>query len=424
MAFMQQLQTVISQSFSIEEIKSLFFHLDLSDEHIQGNRDVFARELIKTCQQRNLIPQLLQICQQQRPNVQFPQSPKQRLIENKQGLIKRMREIMPIFNQVLAWLKQLEDMNLDADNENNLLVLETFLQGDLPADDFMLYWQQQQQQTPKQSIDYTALAHRLKHGDVSLCLGLDLPTELTQQLAAQFNYADFNGSFSQLCEYAEQNTQYGRSFLRDATQQGLSNAAEDNPLIHLLAQLDTPLLTICTGYDVRLEQAFDKYRKPYVIISHAHHRQDLGAIYLKYSDQNDTQTSDADKLYGLPLLDEGYSIIYKPRGCFLFKPNLNDCLLLSEPDYLGFIRYLDKIIPDYLAEQLTQRALWFLNQPLQHWEDRLLVTALLEKRKTDQQAMAFDNINDKFTTQYWENKVRVYQQVDIKDFSEQLGQQL
>ncbi len=78
--------------------------------------------------------------------------------------------------------------------------------------EFIDCWQQEDDQ----SIKYDALANKLKKSEIAIFLGSNIPEQLIPQLTTSFN--NVNGSFSEICEYVELNTDYSRSMLRDEIQ--------------------------------------------------------------------------------------------------------------------------------------------------------------------------------------------------------------
>ncbi|MCP4698510.1 MAG: hypothetical protein GY862_16910 [Gammaproteobacteria bacterium] len=169
--------------------------------------------------------------------------------------------------------------------------------------------------------------------------------------------------------------------------------------------------------DSLLEDAFDAKEKKYVQVSHARNNEETGDLLLKYHDKDEPEQCLIDELSGLKLLEKGFSVIYKLRGCFkLTRAPQGDALLLSERDYFRFARYVDKLIPSYITRQLGKSGLWLLDHYPCSWEDRLLTEAILAKRGNQEQALTVHNEPDNFARAYWEfHHVKNYP-LSLEDF--------
>ena len=87
----------LSSGFSLEELKTLSFQLNIDYDQIgAGNKDQFARELILYCERRNLMAGLLEQCRAMRPNDEWgwgvPSS--QTAVGWSSGQLKRLRELV------------------------------------------------------------------------------------------------------------------------------------------------------------------------------------------------------------------------------------------------------------------------------------------------------------------------------------------
>ena len=60
---------------------------------------------------------------------------------------------------------------------------------------------------------------------------------------------------------------------------------------------------------------------------------------------------------------------------------LLDSVLISEDDYFAFAKRIESVIPAYLAKRFSQKSLLFLGHNLNEWQDRLILNAILEKRR-------------------------------------------
>ncbi len=308
----------------------------------------------------------------------------------KQELAKQIDDISEIWKPLTGYLKKLARNGLRDQDKAKLKYIEEFLKDKVDIGGFISFWQQYNPNITTQSINYNILAKRLKKSEIAIFLGSTIFEQLVPQLADSF---DFNGSFSEICEYVELNNDYSRNTLRDKVQNLIEE--KEVPLLEslyqLLAHLPSPIVIIHSGYDKLLENTFEKCDKKFAVISHS---QD-GNLIVKCSDKSVPEICrNNDKLSGLDLFEDnnGYSLIYKINGCISSIPNnvnQNDALSLAEHDYFNFAKYMDKLIPDYVIGQLTGRDLWFLGQYPQSWENRLIMQAILERRGTSNNALLF-----------------------------------
>ncbi|MCP4702576.1 MAG: hypothetical protein GY862_37810 [Gammaproteobacteria bacterium] len=261
----------------------------------------------------------------------------QRIVELKFRVEERMSEILPVYTQVLVRLKRMEREDVNDEAEVILDVIDNFLTKKLSAREFLLFWLKGLEAQAGKGMDqpdYAALAERLRHSEVVLFLGANIPAlfdhpqqppeELTADLADYVKYAEFTGSFPEICEYLELNAiQYGRPSLRRKLLK-LVNSPASAPvaLYELLASSPEPLMLISACYDPLLENAFRQKRKKFVLVSHANYAEESGTLYIEYSDgsHGTGQACLAEELSDLQVLEQGYSLIYKIRGCFSSLP--------------------------------------------------------------------------------------------------------
>lgn len=274
-----------------------------------------------------------------------------------------------------SYLKQVEKHGLSSQQMFNFEVVEHFLlqkTDALPTEQFIQFCQSELFQSTL-SLDYTGLVRRLQFGDVALFLGLDamfsslLPQQFFDNLKNTCDYADFH-SLPEACEYLQIHS--GRGFLVDTLQQLLGSANPVSTLYNLLAQVEKSLLIIYAGYDDLLEHA----------------------------------------------------LIYRIRG--LYRNSDQEWLVLSEQDYVDFVR--NSKMPDYIVSRLDRRSLWFLGHHPSTWEDRMLVNAVLEKRRRDADiTLAIHKDADKFARMHWEkrNHVNNYA-LDLQEFVAELQRHL
>ena len=340
-------------------------------------------------------------------------------------LYEHLQEIAPVFAHVAMVLQNIEehpkaDFILDKTQQ--------FLQKKLTAEQYIKHCHSElsKQQTTDQSLDYTALAKRISSGNTALFLGSEIPHEygenckdeqaLAKALAENTNYTDFNGSFSSIAEYYQLRPEYGRSSLQENLKEHLFDKPAAIRLYKQLAHTDESLVIIAAHYDDMLEKTFQHYNKPHAVLSSILNQgsgYDIGKLLLKYSDKpEEEQIILADDCSKLNLLEQGYTLIYKLKGTC----NDTDCkkqsdsLLVSESNYFTFARHTDKIIPSYLVTLLIERSLMFIGFNPKSWEDRLLVTALLEKRSNSSELCYSTNISqDPLQSAYWDKqKVQQY----------------
>jgi hypothetical protein len=363
-----------------------------------------------------------------------------RIITLQKQLFQRKLEIKSIYLAVASHLNRLEKENIDETAEIILATIAEFLAGETTAPEFIDFWRGGIDIQPTPTVEmpnYQALAGRLQRGEIVVFLGADAPAafnqvipttaELVPQLANCANYPEFQGSLPELCEYLDMNNQYGRNFLRLKLQELVDTPITTPILLHqLLASIPTPLLIISSCINELLEQACRQQGKNFVLLSHA--VEAIGTLRLEYSHQDKVECCSTEDLSGLQLLEQGYSLIYKILGCFsLSKPlniNQRDSLMLSEQDYFTFARYTDKLIPNYVVRQLTGRGCWLLGHYLHSWENRLLVEAILTKRRYEEQALTVHKAADNFAKVFWENaRVKNYP-IDLQEFIENLQRYL
>ena len=359
-------------------------------------------------------------------------APNIRLITLKQKLVAKRAKILPIWKSVTGYLKNLEKVGIDEDAKDTLDIIEDFLVEQIDKIDFIEFWQQNILNTNMQEMmtpNYAALAERFQHGEVVVFLGSEISNDIVPKLADCVEYQNFNGSFPEICEYVELNDiHYGRPFLSRKVHDFLAPiqmTSITHSLYELLVKSHQPLMIIYAGYDSSLEDTFLQAQKKFVVLSHSHHSHEIGTVFLKYSDQlEQSEQCSAESLSGLGLLESGYSIIYKINGCFKLNtstnPSQKDSLMLSEQDYFEFARYIDRLIPDYLAGQLNGRGFWFLGQYPQTWENRLIMQAILEKRQHQRGALAIHKDADPFASTYWKSKGIDNYSIELWEFVDKL----
>lgn len=340
-------------------------------------------------------------------------------------LSSRLVEIQAIFAQVVQRLKSMQDTGVI--EEPLLAAVENFLTNALSAQAFNQMWTALNADTPQlpsgPTMNFGALADRIKRGFMVLFLGSDLPllsgidsndgTTLVSELARQVEYVDFDGSLSMLAEYYEMRPEYGRLSLIQRLHSLQPAPSGTIQLYQLLATVEEPLILISAAQDTLLEYAFRQAQKPYVVISSVVNpdvNYDIGRVLIEYSDQEDfTALQQEQDLSTLDPLGAQYSLIYKMRGAFgqrATQPGpLQNTLMLSEENYFTFARYRDKLIPRYVVRQFSGRGLLFLGYAPKQWEDRLLVNALLSERPHQSEAPSVvSGSRNRFEEAYWRRR--------------------
>ena len=466
-SYLDTLINILTTEFSTTELRPLgyrLFGIELRSDRTHAEQ---AADLVKRLDLNQRIPDLIQVGQKIHPHLQWPLPPWlldnvrqternqayaeaikqweyiqtlnppglnvaqeiQRLTEKvtqikkitdlKRQLAQRKLEIAAIYLPVAARLKRMEKEGVDEEAEIILDMVEEFLTGENSVAEFTAFWSSVVEVHPHfkflGQVNYRALAERLQRGDIVILLGSEIPAlsnptlpncaHLVPQLAQCADYPHFQGSFPEICEYMHLNHQFGRSSLCLKLQQLIEPAQSVSiSLYQLLAQLPVPLLLITATYDAWLETTFQQYDKKFVLLWHS--TQEIGTLFLDYSDQAGIERYSIDKLSGLQLLERGYSVIYKILGRFAVSTTANaqDSLILSERDYLNFVQHQDKLIPDYVIAQLRGRGFWLLGHYPHSWEQRLIIRAILKQRQHEEPALTVHPDPDEFARLYWENR--------------------
>ena len=329
-----------------------------------------------------------------------------------------------LITDINAIKNSLNSIEAAQDYQLLLTTVDSFIRKELSADDFIIYYQAQQSgQVATKSNDshqhevLTGIARRIQEGDIVLFLGADIARhyqhdilsekQIANQLAEQAGITDFKGSLSSIAEYYLAQPSLSTNKLHNYLQQQLPSHTESIQFYQHLAQTPAPQIIISTAYDGLLEHAFKQAGKPFVTLSSTINNDDIetGHIRVRYSDQHQATTLTGEKLSGLQLTQNGYSIIYKLRGtCDPSDDLMQDSLLLAEHSYFEFARKAEKSIPGYLVNELRKRGFLFLGYRLREWEDRLLMKALLAKRnKRDEPSYVFSTQDKLLEDAHWTN---------------------
>lgn len=418
----QERQTVEQQWRSLEAEQAQQQLSRLEQEARQLERNKAFKDALETWREiRRLKPNDPQIADEiGRLEARLQHS--QQLTEHIKRLPRRLAEIKPIFQTVMTHLWRMGETG--GQDETLVSIVKDFLEGRLPADDFMTTWQALTTASAKEEPDYRALADRLKRGEIVLFLGSDIPCllhgqapmeTLVPELAQQAHYQGYADSLSMIAEYYQMKPEYGRSSLVRHLKTLVGTPAPDVSLYRLLARIEQPLVLISANYDLFLEhqlrQACRKYALIASIIMSSPPDCELGNVVVHYSDREAPEFLRLeDELSSLKLIDDGYVLIYKIRGyCNAVHEQMayqHNILTLAEENYFTFARHMERLIPNYVVKQFAARGLFFLGYSPRHWEDRLLVNGILDKRRHQQYepAHVITEDTDPFVRAYWDSR--------------------
>lgn len=354
--------------------------------------------------------------------------------------LSRIKEIRPIFKELMALLKQpagtAEYMALVEQAEFFLTSSEPDTEG------FMLWWEEERpsSQPTSQNVDISRLAGRVQRGEIVLFLGSGITSAygeedvdvqenaLAKLLAKQIGYEQFNGTLSSIAEYYQLRPDFGQSALLENIRSGLPHDMHNVALYQALAKVQAPLILISAAYDSLLECAFRETGKRFVELASIVRRSDeydIGHVVVGFSDDSQpTTVYPEEQLSRMKFLENGYSIIYKIRGtcggaddCGGSGDDMlrRDALTLSESSYFNFARYADRMIPSYLAKQLRNRGFLFVGYYPRDWEDRLLVNAMLERRNSQEPCYVIGATSGPLEAAFWKSRSVEQYQIDIRE---------
>lgn len=419
----QERQTVEQrwQSLEAEQKQQQLSRLEQEARHLERNKAF--KEALETWQEIcRLQPDDPQIAGEiHRLEGRLQQS--QRLTDSIRQLTHRLAEIKPIYPTVITRLREMgETGGID---EDLLSIVDDFLQGRLPAANFVTAWQAltTSAKSAKEEPEYHALADRLKRGEIVLFLGSDIPRllgtpapmeTLAPELAQRANYQGYAASLPMIAEYYQMKFEYGRSTLVGHLKTIIGPAVPDISLYQLLARVEQPLVLISANYDLFLENQLRQAGRKYALIASIIMPDSdcrLGNVIVHYSDREAPECPRLEeKLSSLELIEKGYTLIYKIRGyCNAVHEQTayqDNILALTEENYFTFARHMDRLIPNYVVKQFAKRGLFFLGYSPRHWEDRLLVKGILDKRWHPQyeRAHVITEDPDPFMRAYWDSR--------------------
>ncbi|MGD8588676.1 MAG: SIR2 family protein [Chromatiales bacterium] len=433
----QALTQVLKDGFNLEELQELCDRLEVDAEDLPPTKAPLLNALLKYLDRHNRIPDLLELGRTHRSELDWPQLPGERLTALKQAIGRQdSEEVDEIFPELITYIKQLEKQGISDSDEKLLNTLELFGEGDMPGAKLVRIWNKErakQQASVDQELDYGDLADRLQHGEIVLFLGARYSHTLVENLAQAARYEEFQGTLSEICEYMEGDGR--QTLLRKVSEiQNRELAAEDGvhqALYQLLSEINQPLLLISATYDSALQESFRARHKPFKVISHtqaagssATATQTAGNLLIQEGAADTPRLYTAEQLSDLAPLENGFSVIYKIRGCFRFieaTPS-TDTLTLSERDYFRFAKEFDKLMPDYLAAQLKGRSLWFIGHYPDTWEERLLIQVVHEKAPVS--TLAIHPGAKPFAEAYWKARSIDLCRLEPEAFIEKLKENL
>ncbi len=424
------LSQILREGFNLDELHDLCFQLDIDKEELPSNKTPFINALLEHLNRHKLIPQLIKKGRELRDRLDWPQLPEERIKALKLAIGQQnSEEVDKIFIEIITYFKRLEKQGITHADEPLLEAFKMFGDGEIAGTKLVRIWnheQAKQKESTVQDINYGNLVDQLKHGEIVLFLGGFRSKTVVKDLAQSASYEGFQGSFSEICEYIEGDSR--QTMLRKVSDVQAKGLSQDNnsyeALYELLSQVNQPLLIISTTYGNELEDAFRTSNKPFKVLSHTHTTGSGGRVLIQDGAGGAPQKFTTEQLSDLAPQENGFSLIYKIRGCFSFIEETppSDTLTLSEGDYFQFAKNIDKLMPDYLVRQLKGRGLWFFWHYPDTWEERLLIQAVLEKDRS--RTLAIHPKPDCFAEAYWKaRKIDLYR-LEPTDFIKKLREKL
>jgi hypothetical protein len=355
-----------------------------------------------------------------------------RLRNVRTGLFQRMSEIINIYKILGKCFLNMERQGIDEDSEVILITCEAFISNEIDTQNFIVFCQSIETEASKQIQDkpnYSSLAQRLNQGEIALCIGMELATtldpklnsasELPQHISALTHFENIHTpALAEICEYAEIHTDCTRHRIITELVKLVTPPLNYTPkisLYELLTHLQQPFLVISCGFDTLLAQRLKTCGKRFAsIVFNNNIESTEQRLFVSLSDQESRYCSD-EELSALRLMEEGYSLIYHPRG---YPDENQDTLLLSERDYLNATDLLNKRYPAYLHNKLKGRGLWFLGYHPESWETRLLAKVLQYQRRNNRdQPLVIQSQASSFAKFFWrEIQCQHYNNISLSAF--------
>lgn len=437
---LQRLTQSLEKALGIDRIKPL-----IKDALAAKNNESYSQAIQKWQAVLEIEPEH----ERAKAAIEELQQLQQRQQHNKQllmGLVQRIDEINPVFNDVAMALNQKGDHKHHAQISD---YSDRFLQHTLSAEEFIKLCQAQFQQpastqTTAQPTHYASFTQRLLRGEIVLFIGSELAQEyqlpafaeeqLAEQLAVKAGLDNFKGGFSAIAEYYRLNKDFGEDSLLHELQQSLKQNHESIRLFKHLANIKEPLILVSATYDNALERQFDAVGKPYVELTSLTRQcdgHDVGHMVVRYSDRKSPEIYRPieEEVSRFRWYEEGYSLIFKIRGAWGDEEHdyQREALTLAESDYFTFARYAERMIPAYLAKHFKRRGFLFVGFSPKSWEERLLVNALLARRNkayANEPPYAAGVAHDAMEAAWWASQQVQSQPMDMCKLDEHLEEAL
>jgi hypothetical protein len=333
-----------------------------------------------------------------------------------QELLRRMKDILPIFKPVAAYVKRMAKEGISEDGEIFLNVMNQFLENNISGQEFIELWKQFESKPSSagNAPNYDILTKRLMRGEIIPVLGTEALqlSQIAQKMAEKISYDDFAGTLSMISQYYQYEG-HSRGMLIETVKTLMEQenlACVFNPIYSLLKKIEKPFILISSSYDSLWECIFQNTAKKYAVLSPSN--QEPGKILLKYNDKPE-ELKTPENISGL--LEDGYSLIYKICGCFGLDQK-DDTLMISETDFFAVSKRLEKLIPEYLIRQFSGKSFLFLGYDLEQWHDRLIAHSILEKANRRDRSFAVRENPTPYQRAFWKsNHVDIYD-VELQEF--------
>lgn len=188
-----------------------------------------------------------------------------------------------------------------------------------------------------------------------------------------------------------------------------------------------PPMAVVTTYDQLFEDALDRHKRPYVVVTHIMHSLDAkydGQILVLRKGQKPIITP-ADKVD----VGEGEFIVYRPLGSPLLHAQLDpsleiDTVVVTETDLLTFLGRLENehtTVPTRFNNWLRRRPLLFLGYGLDLWNYRLFmrVFRIIGERKADAHILAVRTPTSDKEVAFWKALRAELVLLDANEFARQ-----
>ncbi len=179
------------------------------------------------------------------------------------------------------------------------------------------------------------------------------------------------------------------------THQLLAEAAK----YHLDRPKATDYLIITTNYDCLMEEALDKLKVPYVVLTTR--RGDDFKVLTRFASTipNSEQLKEdfSDKFNPVDfnvsdeLKDQPWAVIYKIHGCLSPEVKyVDDGVVISDNDYVSYVSKMGKtgtLIPAHVNKLMRDKPFWFLGYSLSDWNVRSIYQTLRRCSDPDEEGL-------------------------------------